>query len=177
MILAEAPVYKLRLGRPSRLPSMFINFEMDPRLCSPSQTFFSCIDESESLTSNSARMSIRTSTQASTRTSISIINYHHSPTLHPYPSMSNDLLPHPTDPAPCYFLQFPPAWLHFGRPSHVRVTSTTRIRTARNNHPPQMPVSLYRSSLIRTFISDLNKIIHYEGICILHHSNHQYSHQ
>ena len=33
MILAKAPVYKLRLGRPSRLPSMFINFETDPRLC------------------------------------------------------------------------------------------------------------------------------------------------
>ena len=32
-ILAKAsPVYKLRLGRPSRLPSMFINIEMDPCL-------------------------------------------------------------------------------------------------------------------------------------------------
>ena len=98
--------HKLRLGRPSRLPSVFINFETDPRLCSSSQTFFSCINESESLTSNSARTSVQTSTQASTRTSISI---HHSPTLHPYPSLSNNLLPHPTDPAPCYFLQFPPA--------------------------------------------------------------------
>ena len=99
---------------------------MDPRLCSSSQTFFSCIDESESLTSNSA--------QASTRTSISI---HHSPTLHPYPSLSNDLLPHPTHPAPCYFPQFPPAWLRFGRPSHVHVTSTAQIQTARNNNQSQ----------------------------------------
>ena len=105
MILAEAPVYKLRLGRPSRLPSMFINFETDPHLCSSSQTFFSCINESESLTSNSARTSIRMSTRVSTWTSISI---HHNPTLHPYPSLSNDLPPHPTSPAPCYFPQFPP---------------------------------------------------------------------
>ena len=37
VILAKAPVYKLRLGRPSRLPSIFINFEMDPHPCSSSQ--------------------------------------------------------------------------------------------------------------------------------------------
>ena len=36
-----APVYKLRLGRPSRLPSVFINFEMDPHLCSSSQSIHS----------------------------------------------------------------------------------------------------------------------------------------
>ena len=31
--ISQAPVYKFRLGRPSRLPSMFINFKMDPHLC------------------------------------------------------------------------------------------------------------------------------------------------
>ena len=133
MILAEASVYKLRLGRPSRLPSVPINFETDPHLCSSSQTFFSCIDKPESLTSNSTRTSVWTSAQASTRTSIST---HHSPTLYPYPSLSNDLLPHPTNPAPCYFPQFPPAWLRFGHPSHVRITSTMWIRTAHNTICP-----------------------------------------
>ena len=44
MILAKAPVYKLRLGRPSRLPSVFINFKMDPCLCPlPKNILFLCL--------------------------------------------------------------------------------------------------------------------------------------
>ena len=74
MILAKAPVYKLRLGRPSRLPSMFINFETDPCLCSSIQTIiYSGIYKSETLPSNS------------TRTSISIC---HCPTIYHQLSMS-----------------------------------------------------------------------------------------
>ena len=62
MISAEAPVYKLRLGRPSRPPSMFINFEMDPHLCSSSQKHLFLIPISpKNLLSNSAQMSTQTS--------------------------------------------------------------------------------------------------------------------
>ena len=60
-----SPVYKLRLGRPSRLPSMFINFEMDPYLCSFSQNIY-CIYKSKTLPSNSAWMCLSITIQLST---------------------------------------------------------------------------------------------------------------
>ena len=49
MILAEVPVYKFRLGRPSRLPSVFINFETDPRLCPHPQKHYFLIPTSPNL--------------------------------------------------------------------------------------------------------------------------------
>ena len=98
VILAKAPVYKLRLGRPSRLPSVFINFKMDPCLCPlPKNILFLCLQ-------------VRTlDIQLHLDVCSGIhLNIHHSPTLHPYPSLSNDLLPHPANSAPCHFPQSPP---------------------------------------------------------------------
>ena len=49
VILAEAPVYKFRLGRPSRLPRVFINFETDPCLCPHPQKHYFLIPTSPNL--------------------------------------------------------------------------------------------------------------------------------
>ena len=83
VILAEAPVYKFRLGRPSRLPSVFINFKMDPCLYSSSQNIHSLYLQVQTLA----------------------IQLHLD--IHVYPSLSNYLpssiyFPHPADSAPCH---------------------------------------------------------------------------
>ena len=121
MTLAEAPVYKLRLGRPSRLPSMFINFETDPRCCPHPQKHYFLIPTSPNL-------------------------WHPTPLGRPFrhplghplrhPCLSSTIqpstFPHPANSAHCHFPRSSPIWLCFGCPSHVRVTSTVRIRTAHN---------------------------------------------